>query len=165
MHVLFYFERQPLLFQHQAKGYIQRFVVFRKRRVVVVLHKTACKWAVFFLIHACCHERRVEFFYVVKLPGAVNHRLAVAVPVEQQERGYAVGLGHTVVVGAERRRYMYDACAVFGGHEIAAHHAERAFAGVHPGDKLLIRPSGKGCTLILHRAFQRESVAFGRFFR
>ena len=92
--------------------------------------------------------------------------MADAVLVNHHERRDASGGGHALIVGTEGRRDVDDTGTVFRGHIIAGDDAERALAGVHPRDKLLVRNAHEVFALVFfhdlwslleHRAYQRLS--------
>ena len=125
-------------FQHHRDVDVQRRVGLAQPLVVGVLHVAARILPVFRGVDVRLHELRVELFDQKEFALPVDHRLVLARAVDHEERRDAGGLGHAVVVGAERRGDVHDARTVRGGHVVADDHAEGVAFRLHPRDQLLV---------------------------
>ena len=155
--MLFDLECLVLGFQHHGQVDVERCLdIAGDLRVVGVLDVAARILLVFFDVDVVFYEFRVEVFEYEELALLVDHRLVFAGFVDHEQRGDACGLGHTVVVGAERRCDVHDARTVRCGHVVAHDHAERVARRLYPGDQLLVTdPLQFGP----HPAFARDLVA------
>ena len=138
MDVFFDFEHLVVLLEPHADFDVEGFILIGLCGVVGVFDEFALPGGVGFDVDHFFNEFGVEVGEEVEAACEVDHGADVAVAVDEMEGRDACLLGDTKVVGAESAGDVYDARTVVGGHIVAGDYAECAFAGVDPGDELLV---------------------------
>ena len=153
--MLLYLEYLAFAFEHYGYVDVERRVAVFERIVVGVLHVTSRPLLVGFDIDVLADKRRVEVFETEEASRTVYHRVVLACRIDHEQRCYACGTSHAVVVCTERRRDMDDTRTVRSGNVVARDYAERIAEVCHrlyPRNQLFVADSLQVLALVYFSA-------------